>query len=278
MKKLSFILVSMVLASLCSFSVSAEEMKDMHQWTMPTMGTDSMMKMPEITDEQKQQMEAQMKSFMTSMEELKKALKGATTQEERDYVQGKIKALLEDNKAKMEAFVPWITEMRQKMEKMMKEKMGNPDMPKPKMGGEKKQMESGTGEMGGKKMKEMMEKMKERMGKDMPKPKMEHGSGSTEDMNSDQPRPEKQKEGGRGKFKEMFAKKLAGKLQDMSLEKLQSVMTKLAAAEEKIRAGSVSENKKATLLAQIWALKELVQEQIDQKQPDAQLNLDEIFQ
>ena len=36
----------------------------------------------------------------------------------------KIKTLLDDHKAKMNDIAPGIVEMRQKMEKMMKEKMG----------------------------------------------------------------------------------------------------------------------------------------------------------
>ena len=208
------------------------------------------MDMPKLTDDQKSQMEAQMKEFRTSMEYLQKKMKEATSEDDKKAIMAKIKELLDSNKAKMEEIAPGMKEAHQKMEKMMKEKMGKPEGHEGMMGDESSDRN--------KMMKEkMMEKMKEKMG---------DGMGE-------------KKGGAKGKYKEAFAKRLSTKIQDMSAEKLQTILDKLTATEEKIKANTaMSEAKKSNLLAQVMAIKELVQEALDMKQADAELNIDGIFQ
>lgn len=211
--------------------------------------------MPQLTEDQKAQLEALKTEFKAALEEIKKAMDAATTEDEKKALMEKMKAVMEDHKKKMQEIVPMMGEMHDKMKNMPK---------------------SGDGMMSDEMKKKMQEMMKKKM-EGMKNPMMGSGSMMNDDM-------KKKMEGngrdsGKGKYKEMFAKKLAGKLEGMTSEKLQSILGKLEATEAKIKENSsMDEARKAKLLAQLGALKEIVREAIDQKDTESELNLDELFQ
>lgn len=206
----------------------------------PPMGKEGtsweMMNMPELTDDQKEQIKEIMDSFKEEMEAIHKAMKSATSEEDRKYIAEKMKALRDAQIEKIAAISPEMAEHMKKMEK----------------------------------------KMKGEMGKKWNMPKME-GEEWTEDEAMWERNPPKKwwESDMKWRYKEAFAEKLGSKLDSMSKEKLQKVLTKIEAAEEKISSNSMSETKKEKLLAQLGALKELIEEQLNPEEDE--IDLEELF-
>ena len=104
---------------------------------------------------------------------------------------------------------------------------------------------------------------------DMRKHKGE-GHGNHGGMNSGS---ESQETQGNGRYKAMFAKKIGTLLDGFTVEKLQTILDRLATLNTKITADtSMDTKKKANLLAQISALSELIKEKIDEKNNGLDLN------
>lgn len=69
------------------------------------------------------------------------------------------------------------------------------------------------------------------------------------------------------KYREAFAKKLGDRLMKFPVEKLNTIITKIDAMTEKIEANTdMDETKKEKLLAQLEALRALIQDAIDEKE------------
>lgn len=80
----------------------------------------------------------------------------------------------------------------------------------------------------------------------------------------------------KAKYKEQFAKQLQARLDKLPVEKLQSVIEKIDLSIEKYTANDkLTSQQKEKFIAQLHALKEIVQEKISQK--DEMINLDELL-
>ena len=104
---------------------------------------------------------------------------------------------------------------------------------------------------------------------DMRKHKGE-GHGNHGGMNSGSGSHETQ---GNGRYKAMFAKKIGTLLDGFTVEKLQTILDRVAALNTKVTADTTMDGtKKANLLAQISALSELIKQKIDEKNNGLDLN------